>query len=110
MSGGAGKALGSAVGALGGAGNVLGPAIQLGYGASPYGVFGSALGGQILGNTIGGSDGRGSYATNILTRQPQITPVVSPSIGRPADSQLRGLAAIQAYMPRRTLGQPMRRR
>lgn len=39
---------GSAVGSLGGVGSVLGPALQLAGGASPLGVFGSSLAGEVL--------------------------------------------------------------
>lgn len=43
-----GSALGSVVGSLGGVGEVLGPAIQLGAGANPLGVFGASLGSRVL--------------------------------------------------------------
>lgn len=39
---------GSAIGSMGGVGSVLGPALQLAGGASPLGVFGSSLAGEVL--------------------------------------------------------------
>ena len=57
--GGVGNAVGSAVGSMGGVGQVLGPAIQLASGASPFGVFGSALASQMLSNSFGGGSGGG---------------------------------------------------
>lgn len=43
-----GNAIGSVVGSLGGVGEVIGPAIQLGAGANPLGVFGASLGSKVL--------------------------------------------------------------
>lgn len=43
-----GNVIGSVVGSIGGIGEVLGPAIQLGAGANPLGVFGASLGSRVL--------------------------------------------------------------
>ena len=43
-----GNVVGSVVGSLGGVGEVIGPAIQLGAGANPLGVFGASLGSKVL--------------------------------------------------------------
>lgn len=55
-----GNAVGSAAGSLGGAGKVIGPAVQLGTGSSPLGVFGTALGSEVAGSMFGGGSGGGA--------------------------------------------------
>ena len=103
MSGGAGRALGSGIGALGGAGNVIGPAIQLGYGASPLGVFGSSLGGQIIGNMMSGGGGSGYGGNSGYNSRP------ISSIGRNVPVYNQVLQAIQQMpQPQRPAAQPQR--
>lgn len=88
--GGVGNAVGSAAGSLGGAGKVIGPAIQLASGSSPFGVFGGALASQLLSNQFGGGGGGGGndvrFGTQNQTQLGGMNPA-SPAYGIMQDNR-----------------------
>lgn len=67
--GGIGGMIGSAVGSLGGVGKVIGPAIQLGSGANPLGVFGASLASEVIGNSLSGGGGGSGSNTGVTPGQ-----------------------------------------